>query len=141
MVADLHEGPARLALELGADELRVVGRDAVACNAVDVTVEASGAPASFRAAMEALRPGGVLLQLGMLPPELTLSPSALITKELTVVGSHRFTGELDDALVHLAEHPECERIITHEVPLEEAEHAVDLAADPAASKVVVRITG
>lgn len=139
MVTDLHDRPARLAAELGADEVRIVGRDEAVRDAVDVAIEASGAPASLHAAMHALRPEGVLLQLGMLPPELALSPSPLITKELTVVGSHRFAGELDDALAFLAGHPECARIITHEVPLAEADHAVDLAADPAASKVVVRV--
>ncbi|MFT3889546.1 MAG: zinc-binding dehydrogenase [Arachnia sp.] len=141
VVTDLHERPARLAVDLGASDSILVGHDAPLIDAVDVAIEASGAPASLGAGLDALRPGGCLLQLGMLPPELTLHPAPLITKELTVVGSHRFAGELDDALAFLAEHPECARIITHEVPLEEAERAIDLAADPTTSKVVVRVGG
>ncbi|MEA5116526.1 MAG: zinc-binding dehydrogenase, partial [Propionicimonas sp.] len=140
-LTDLHRRPLDLALGLGADHGLVVPEQTPPAETFDIAVEATGALASFHAALAALRAGGHLLQLGMLPrASLPTSLALVVTKELTVTGSHRFAGELDTAISFLAAHPECGKIVTHQLPLEEAAEALTLAADAAnASKVVVLI--
>lgn len=140
-LTDLHRRPLTLALDLGADQVVQVPEESPADNAFDIAIEATGALASVHAALAAVAEGGYLLQLGMLSRDrLPTGLAPVVTKELTIVGSHRFTGELDAAIAFLADHPACERIVTHRLPLEAAAEALALAADAAtASKVVVQI--
>jgi L-idonate 5-dehydrogenase len=140
-VTDLHRRPLDLAVALGADAGLQVPHETPVPDSYDIAVEATGVISSMHTALSALAPGGHLLQLGMLPRDLVLTSLApVVTKELTVTGSHRFAGELDAAISFLAEHPECGQIVTHRLPLAEAAQALRLAGDPArASKVVVVI--
>lgn len=140
-LTDLHRRPLDLALELGADHAIQVPGETPEANEYDIVIEATGAPASFHTALNATAVGGHVLQLGMLsrdPSPTVLAP--VVTKELTVTGTHRFVGELDAAIDFLAGHPACDRIITHRLGLESAAEALALAADAAnASKVVVEV--
>ncbi|MFV0452282.1 MAG: zinc-binding dehydrogenase [Propioniciclava sp.] len=142
-VTDLHRRPRELAVTLGADAAVEVPHDSPPTEAYDIAIEATGVWASTRLALDALAPEGHLLQLGMLPREpAPASLAAVVTKELTVVGTHRFAGELDEAIAFLATHEEAARVVTHHVGLEEVDRAIALAADAArASKVVVHIGG
>lgn len=140
-LTDLHRRPLDLGLELGADHAIQVPGETPAPDGYDIVIEATGALASFHAALNAAAAGGHVLQLGMLsrdPLPTVLAP--VVTKELTVTGTHRFAGELDAAIDFLAAHPACDRIVTHRLGLESAAEALALAADAAnASKVVVEV--
>lgn len=140
-VTDLHRRPLELAVALGADVGLSLPEETPDPDSYDIAVEATGVIASLHTALSALAPGGHLLQLGMLPGSpVPTSLAPVVTKELTVTGSHRFAGELDDAISFLAQHPQCGRIVTHRLPLAEAADALRLAADAAhASKVVVLV--
>lgn len=143
VITDLYERPLAIAANLGADAgLRVGGGDAPAPDSFDLAVEATGAAASLNVALDALRPGGTLVQLGMLSRDgVTADLSKLVVKELTMVGSHRFSNELGEAIAMLADTPACDEIITSIVPLENVRDALAQAADSeATSKVLVSVT-
>jgi threonine dehydrogenase-like Zn-dependent dehydrogenase len=59
---------------------------------VDLAIEAAGSPLAFNAAIEATRPGGSVVVVGMVPPTLVDLPQ-IVRNELTVVGSWRRTPE------------------------------------------------
>lgn len=108
-VTDPRAGARRLARELGADAA-IDPADSATEPVVDLAVEASGAPAALESAVRAVRQGGTVVQLGMLPREpRPLVLTGVVTKELTIVGSHRFSGELDEAIRVLAALPAAER--------------------------------
>jgi threonine dehydrogenase-like Zn-dependent dehydrogenase len=57
---------------------------------VDVAVEAAGSPDALNAAVAAVRPGGTVVVVGMVPPTWVDLPQ-IVRNELTVVGSWRRT--------------------------------------------------
>ena len=77
-----------------------------------------------------------MLPAGAQPVEL----AAYISKEITMHGSFRFDDEIDRAIELLAEHPEVEAALTHEIPADAAAEAFALAKDSDASgKVLVSL--
>ncbi|EST21862.1 L-idonate 5-dehydrogenase [Streptomyces roseochromogenus] len=97
---------------------------------VDVAVEASGVAAGLDTCLRRVRRGGVVVQLGMLPPGL--SPFAghrVVSREIELRGAFRFGAEFDDALELLAARGEFDGLISAVVPVREAESGFELAAD------------
>jgi len=95
----------------------------------DVALECSGAAAALTAAIPALRPGAVIVQLG-LGGDMTLPMQAVTAKEIEIRGSFRFhagfafgVGLMQKGLVDV------KPLITHAVPLARAEDAFHLAND------------
>ena len=112
--------------------------------AVDVAVESSGAPPAVAMALEALRPGGAIVQIGHLPSQGVSAPLHLaVTRELTIAGSSRFSSELPEALAIMAAHPQLfAPVVTAVFPFADAEAAFQQAADPAlSSKVLLAFDG
>nr|WP_238357363.1 L-idonate 5-dehydrogenase [Kribbella italica] len=141
-VTDLHDQPLELALRIGATET-VRADQAGPVPTVDVVVESSGSPAAVAVALEALRPGGAIVNLGHLPPHGVTAPLHLtVTRELTMTGSSRFYSELPDALAIIADRPDLfSPVVTAVFPLDDAEAAFHEAADPSrSSKVLLAFT-
>jgi len=95
----------------------------------DVLYECSGAAPALVAAIGAMRPGGVILQLG-LGGDMTLPMQTITAKELDLRGSFRFHAEygfgvglMQKGLIDV------KPLITHTLPLSEAVAAFDLASD------------
>ncbi|MEM7546216.1 MAG: L-idonate 5-dehydrogenase [Pseudomonadota bacterium] len=95
----------------------------------DVQFECTGAPVALAQGIAALRPRGVILQLG-LGGDMTIPLQALTAKELDLRGCFRFHEEfalavslMQDGLIDVAP------LITHVVPLAEAERAFAIAND------------
>ncbi|MFI7233003.1 alcohol dehydrogenase catalytic domain-containing protein [Nonomuraea angiospora] len=95
---DVFGEPLRLALQVGATH--VVRADlGEPVPAADVAIESSGSEAGLVSAIEALRPGGTLVNVGHLPPGGVTAPLHLaVTRELTLMGSSRFYHEMPAAL-------------------------------------------
>lgn len=142
-VSDVRRAPLDLARRVGADRVVDLGSEVEAPSSADVVIEASGVPAALESAVAVARPGGTIVQLGMLPRDARpLSLSGLVTKELHLIGTHRFAGELDQALRLLQAAPEAAGIVSTARPLDEVSEAFDALADPAVSgKVVVDVSG
>ena len=135
---DVLAGPLERARALGADAVVDVSADAVEPNAYAVVLECSGVPVSISTALKAVRPGGTVVQVGMLPDDprpVNLAP--FISKEVRYLGAFRFHEEIDRAVELLAANPGIETALTHEFALTDAEEAFATARDSQRSGKVV----
>ncbi|MET7702235.1 L-idonate 5-dehydrogenase [Streptomyces sp. NPDC005485] len=97
---------------------------------VDVAVEASGVAAGLDTCLRLVRRGGVVVQLGMLPPgQSPFAGNLVVSREIELRGAFRFDAEFDAALELLAAEPAFDRLISAVVPVRDAESAFSLAAD------------
>jgi L-idonate 5-dehydrogenase len=143
VAADLQDFPLTVAAAVGAGETVNLSRGgAVPEAAFDVVVEAAGAVPSLATALRAVRPGGAVLQLGMLPREpVAVAMSTVIAKEIALYGSQRFDTELDTAIAVLAADPSLDAVLSHEFGIDEAAEAFGCAADSSrSSKTVLRMS-
>ncbi|MGI5452594.1 L-idonate 5-dehydrogenase [Streptomyces sp. CA-249302] len=143
VAADVSSSSLKVAGAMGADETRDLSGGETLPEDVDVVFEASGAPGALGPVLRATARGGTVVQVGNLPG--TNVPAALgdlVTREITWIGSYRFVEEIDDALRALRDGLDVSPLITHRFPLERAEEALVVAADPTggSSKVMLRLT-
>lgn len=95
----------------------------------DVLYECSGAASALAAGIAALRPRGVILQLG-LGGDMTLPMMAITAKELDLRGSFRFHPEFATAVALMRSGLiDVKPLITHSLPLAETERAFLIASD------------
>ncbi|MFC8516885.1 L-idonate 5-dehydrogenase [Streptomyces sp. NPDC057257] len=106
---------------------------------VDVAVEASGVAAGLDTCLRLVRRGGVVVQLGMLPPgQSPFAGNLVVSREIELRGAFRFDGEFDAALELLAAEPSFDALVSAVIPVGEAESAFALAADRSRScKVLI----
>lgn len=136
VATDLSDFTLSLAAKVGADRVINSARDPdalAACSAdkgyFDVLYECTGVAAALAQGIAALRPRGVILQLG-LGGDMTLPMMAITAKELDLRGSFRFhpefatgVGLMQKGLIDV------KPLITHSVALAQAEDAFRLASD------------
>jgi L-idonate 5-dehydrogenase len=136
VATDLSEFTLALARQSGADRTinSATDPDALAAYGADkghfdVLYECTGVAAALAGAIPALRPRGVILQLG-LGGDMTLPMMAITAKELELRGSFRFHSEFAIG-VGLMQRGliDVRPLITHTVDLDEAESAFRLASD------------
>lgn len=126
------------AQEVGADAAHNVAETPDALNAYsadkglfDVLFECSGVAAALAAAIPALRPGAVIMQLG-LGGDMTLPVQAMTAKEIELRGSFRFHAEFFTAVQMMqAGRLDVTPLITQTLPLSDAVAAFELASDRA----------
>lgn len=95
----------------------------------DILYECSGAAPALAAGIAALRPRGIILQLG-LGGDMSLPMMAITAKELELRGSFRFHTEFAVGVALMQKQLiDVKPLITHSVPLAEAEKAFRLAND------------
>ena len=100
-VTDIVDPPLAVAEQVGADETINVATASARIDAYraykgqfDVAIEASGNPAALATCLDCTRPGGRVVQLGMLPTgEISLPLTKLTPKEIELVGTFRFHDE------------------------------------------------
>jgi L-idonate 5-dehydrogenase len=136
VVTDVADAPLAVARRLGASHALNVGAEPSALDpwrggkgTFDVLFEASGNQAALRAALDVIRPGGVIVQLG-LGGEMTLPINTLVTKELQLRGTFRFDREFELALRLMGEGLlDVKPLISAALPFEQAVAAFELASD------------
>jgi L-iditol 2-dehydrogenase len=69
----------------------------------DVTFEAVGLEATVRMALESTRKGGTTTLVGNLSPKIEFPLQAVVTRELTLVGSCASAGEYSECLAMIAD--------------------------------------
>jgi L-idonate 5-dehydrogenase len=95
-----------------------------------VAVEASGVAAGLDTCLRLVRRGGVVVQLGMLPPgRSAFAGNLVVSREIELRGAFRFGAEFDEALELLAARGEFDGLISAVVPVRDAEAAFASAAD------------
>ena len=136
VATDLSDFTLALASRSGADHTINMARDPGALAAYgagkgsfDLLYECSGAAPALVAAIATMRPGGVIVQLG-LGGDMTLPLQMMTAKELDLRGSFRFHAEfavgvglMQKGLIDV------KPLITHTLPLDDAVAAFDLASD------------
>ena len=136
VATDLSDFTLGLAASAGADRVINTGRepDALAAYGADkghfdVLYECTGVAAALAGGIAALRPRGVILQLG-LGGDMSLPMMAITVKELELRGSFRFHSEFAVG-VGLMQRGliDVKPLITQTVPLDRAEEAFKLASD------------
>ncbi|MBS1907101.1 MAG: alcohol dehydrogenase catalytic domain-containing protein [Actinobacteria bacterium] len=139
VVTDLEDRPRELAARRGATAIDARDAAAVAALHADVVVESSGTVAGLSAAISAAARGGTVVMLGLQRAGDVPAPLATaITRELRLVGSLRFAGELDLVIAALADGTlDVEGIVSHVFAVGDTPEAFAVAADPARSSKVL----
>jgi len=105
-VTDVSQGVLDQVAALGADRTIDVATDSGPLEAlqrdrgqVDVAFECSGNPSALTSCLEAVRPRGTIVQVGVMPPPSTAIPiNRLMAKELALLGTFRFHDEFRAAV-------------------------------------------
>lgn len=140
VATDLSDFTLAMARRCGADVTVNTGRSpeglsgyAAGKGSFDVLLECTGVAAAVAPAIAAMRPRGVVVQLG-LGGDMALPMMAVTTKELDLRGSFRFHEEFATGVAAMqAGRIDVTPLITHEVELEKAETAFRLASDRSAA--------
>nr|WP_249787240.1 L-idonate 5-dehydrogenase [Bradyrhizobium sp. BRP23] len=143
VVTDVADAPLAVAKKLGATHAINVATNATALDpwragkgAFDTLFEASGNQAALRTALDVLRPGATLVQLG-LGGEMTLPINTIVAKELQLRGTFRFDPEFELAVRLMGDGLiDVKPLITATMPFENAAAAFELASDRAQSMKV-----
>ncbi|MGW4870434.1 L-idonate 5-dehydrogenase [Streptomyces chartreusis] len=144
-VTDLLPAALEYARAAGADTVvRAHEQDDAGWPAeVDVAIEASGVAAGLDTCLRLVRRGGVVVQLGMLPPgQSPFAGNLVVSREIELRGAFRFDTEFDAALELLAVEGSFDGLVSAVVPVRRAEEAFALAADRSRScKVLLDFEG
>lgn len=136
VATDLSENALMHAKKAGADTVINTGANQSALDQFtldkgyfDVMFECSGAVSALTAGITAMRPGGIIMQLG-LGGDMSLPMMAITAKELQLRGSFRFHTEFATA-VELMQGGlvDLKPLVTHTMPLDKAEDAFLIAND------------
>lgn len=136
VVTDLEDAALAVAREMGATRTINVARDAAAMEPFtlgkgyfDLAFECSAAAPAVRSAIAALRPRGILVQVGV-AGDTPMPLNALVAKEIRLQGTHRFHAEFGEAVTAITSgRIDVAPIVTARIPLERAAEAFALAAD------------
>ncbi|MAG36442.1 MAG: hypothetical protein CL878_09390 [Dehalococcoidia bacterium] len=96
----------------------------------DLAIECSGAPAAITAAIDFLRPGGRMVQIGTNATTVPITTNSIVRKELEIIGGLGQTFEVEQAikLLNSRKHP-VEALTSEVFTLTEAEDAIRYALD------------
>ena len=136
VATDLADAPLALARRIGADlaiNMRTdpggLDRFGADKGTFDVVFEASGSGEALASALQAARPGAVVVQLG-LGGTMNLPINTLVAKEIQLRGTFRFDMEFEWAVGFIASGAiQVAPLLTEIVPLHDAVRAFELAGD------------
>jgi L-idonate 5-dehydrogenase len=134
VVTDIADGALGFAQKVGADQTLNTAANPQALDpyaadkgAFDVMFEASGNEAALRGGLDVVRPGGVIVQLG-LGGEMKLPINTLVAKEIELRGTFRFHEEFALAVTLIGKRlVDVAPLITETVPFTDATEAFELA--------------
>ena len=136
VATDIAEAPLAMARRIGADlaldtkaDLAALERFTVDKGHFDVVFEASGTAAALAGAIPAVRPGGVIVQVG-LGGDVSVPMNAIVAREIQLRGTFRFDREFEWAVGFIASGAiKVAPLLTETIPLTEAVRAFELAGD------------
>ncbi len=136
VVTDIATQPLEMAKRLGATLVVNAAKEPEALKPYaadkgqfDVLIEATGNETAIRSALELVRPGGTVVQLG-LGGDVTLPMNLIVAKELTLKGTFRFDAEFELAVQLMARKIiDVRPVISAQIPFTEAVSAFELATD------------
>jgi len=107
----------------------------------DVVIEAAGVPVAFMEAVELVRPGGKVIEIGNFSDTGTVAihPSTVCVKDIDIHGCMAYPAVTFRDAISLLEHSPLpiEEVTTHVLPLEELPRGLDLAGSDGVGKVAI----
>ena len=145
-VCDVLDRPLTVAKQVGADHVFRSDQTDMKDHAsrFDIALEAAGHPRALLSCLEAVKRGGVIVQVGTLPHDGLQFPANLVMqREIDYRGAFRWGIEFEWAVEYLAKRQvDVRPLLTRQFPLSEAVAAFKLAADKTqATKVQVMGAG
>ncbi len=140
LVTDISAERREASLRFGATHALdpVADADAVAGSRVDAFIDASGAAAAVRAGLEALRPAGRAVLVGMGLAELPLPVTRIQNNELVVTGVFRYANTWPTAVAMAATgQVDLDAMITGRFGLAQTQDALESTTTPGTIKSVV----
>jgi L-iditol 2-dehydrogenase len=136
-----RERSADVAIDSRERDPAAAVRDAVDELGVDVVVETAGAESAVRSAVDAVRPGGTVVQVGFPHGDVSLPLLDVVEKDADVRGSFRYRNTYPTALDLVAGGDvDAAGLVDFEVPFAEVQDAFQrVVDDPTAVKGVVRV--
>jgi L-idonate 5-dehydrogenase len=136
VVTDISDFPLALAKRIGASRTINVASEPDALNdyaagrgTIHVLFEASGHQSALTSALGAIRPGGIIVQLG-LGGDVTLPINTLVAKEIELRGTFRFDPEFALAVELMSKKLiDVKPLITQSLHFDEASEAFKTAGD------------
>ena len=137
-IFDVADLPLQKAKEIGVDVVHKVGGHddplepfQVNKGVFDIAFEATGALPALASLLRVTRPGGRIVQIGMLPPgEIPVAANVLMAQEIDYVGSFRFHEEYRMAVDFLTSGKiDVSPLITGDYGLEDADEAFEAASN------------
>lgn len=110
----------------------------------DKVFECVGRPETMRAAVEAAKPGGTIMWVGVAPPEAEVSvkPYDIFQRELTIRGTYTNPYTMGRSLALLASgRLDWEKIVTHRFPLSDFDEAWEAHSEGAGLKICIKPDG
>jgi L-idonate 5-dehydrogenase len=105
VLSDIREGPRKVALKQGADHVLDATSDSMKAKALgiardgfDIIFEVSGSHKALSQAIDLVRRGGTIIQVGTLPAKMELPANMIMVKELKILGSFRFANVFSTAI-------------------------------------------
>ena len=143
VATDVSDAPGTILKQVGVDRFINVAREADAMatyaqdkGTFDVLIEASGTDKALVAAFDALKPQGIIVQVG-LGGTATLPINTLVAKEFELRGTFRFHEEFGLGVELLSKGlVDVRPLISATVPFTQAREAFDLASDRSKSMKV-----
>lgn len=147
VMVDKEESRLKLAKQLGAsitmtaDEFNRHETEQLSPYGFDVVADATGVPEVIENSIHFVRAGGTLWVFGVAPEgsKVSLPPDEIFRRDLSVIGSFAINKTFTEAIA-LVQHGavNLKPLISHQLPLEEFETALELAQhDPERMKVQV----
>ncbi|MGF3056853.1 NAD(P)-dependent alcohol dehydrogenase [Microbacterium sp. YY-01] len=140
VMTDISEVRRNNALRFGATAALDPVSDAehIAGLRADAFIDASGAGAAVRSGLEALRPGGRAILVGMGLPELSLPITTIQNNELVVTGVFRYANTWPAAIALAATgRVDLDSMVTGTFALDQAQQALESTADENTIKSIV----
>jgi threonine dehydrogenase-like Zn-dependent dehydrogenase len=144
MAADFGAGTLLAATELESGELIARVREATGGRGADMVLDCSGVPDTFVPSLRMVRVGGTVVEAGAFVDmgPVSMNPNAdICTKNVSVLGIGGETAETYEPamelLVRNLDRLPLDRLVTHRLPLEQAQDALELAQRDEAMKVVL----
>ena len=136
VATDLSDFTLAMAKKVGSDDVINMGTSPEGLEkftpnkgSFDVLYECSGAAPALIAGINAMRPGGTIMQLG-LGGDMTLPMMQITSKELSLKGSFRFHSEFSVGVSLMQKGLiDVRPLITQTLPLAQAQRAFDVASD------------
>ncbi len=140
LVSDISGSRRSAALRFGATTALdpITDADAIRAAGADSFVDASGAAAAVRSGIDALRPGGRAVLVGMGLPELALPITHIQNKELVLTGVFRYANTWPAAIALVASgQVDLDGMVTGTFSLDRVEDALGSTTGPDTIKSVV----